>query len=88
MKKNVLFLLILFCLASTTVLAAQVPTMTRDELKALLGNPDLVLLDVRNGTDWNDSDVKIKGAVRIDNRDLTAAVKNYRRESTFVLYCA
>ena len=38
--------------------------MTKDELKAMLGNPDLVIFDVRLGSDYFASDTKIKGAKR------------------------
>lgn len=44
--------------------SAYVPMMTKDELRAMLGNPDLVILDVRLGSDYFASDIKIKSALR------------------------
>ena len=72
----------------TSVLSADVPRMTKDELKALLGNPDLVILDVRASSDWTASDLKIKGAVREDPSDTESWANKYSKDKTLVLYCA
>ncbi len=60
----------------------------REELRARLGDPDLVILDVRRATDWSTSDVKIQGAVRADPGDVAAWADTYPKEKTLVLYCA
>ena len=70
------------------LLSADVPRMTKDELKAMLGNPDLVMVDVRSGKDWTDSEMKIKGAVREDPRDVESWAKKYTKDKILVLYCA
>ena len=70
------------------LLSADVPRMTKDELKAMLGNPDLVMVDVRLGKDWTDSEMKIKGAVREDPRDVESWAKKYTKDKILVLYCA
>ena len=72
----------------TSAMSADVPRMTNDELKASLGNPDLIILDVRRGSDWKDSDLKIKGAVREDPHDIESWANKYSRDKTLVLYCA
>jgi rhodanese-related sulfurtransferase len=68
MKKKLLGLLSLifaaFGLFTTFALSGDVPMMTKDELKAMLGNPGLVIFDVRLGSDYFASDIKIKGAER------------------------
>ena len=64
------------------------PRMTQDELKAMLGSPDLVLLDVRIGGDWDASELKIKGAVREDPIKVDPAAGKYPKDKTLVLYCA
>jgi hypothetical protein len=69
-------------------LAADIPRMTKDELKAKLGNPEVVILDVRSPSDWDKSDLKIKGAVREDPADAKAWLGNYQKDKTYVLYCA
>jgi len=49
----------------------KVPRMTKEELKSLLGNPDVIILDVRESGDWKESKWKIPGAVREDSEDGT-----------------
>ena len=70
------------------VLSADAPRMTKDELKALLGNPDVILLDVRSGSDWKDSDLKIQGAIREEPEQINSWSKKYSKEKIIVLYCA
>ena len=72
----------------TSAMSADVPRMTKDELKALLGNPDLVILDLRLGRDWKDSDLKIKGAVREEPDDIESWANKYSKDKILVLYCA
>jgi len=81
-----LFLLLSFFMTSFAF-AASVPTMSKDELKSILGSENLVIFDVRQGRDWSSSEFKIKNAMRVDEGDLTVA-KQYPKDHTFVLYCA
>ncbi len=62
--------------------------VTREQLKAILDDPDLAIIDVRTGIDWNSSEWKIKGAVREDPLDVDAWAKRYPRDKMFVIYCA
>ena len=62
--------------------------MTKEELKAMLGNPDLIIIDVRYGRDWTDSELKIKGAVREDPETFDSWAKKYPKDKTLVFYCA
>ena len=87
MKKVFLLLIFLMSLAVTPLFADSVPKMDKDELKALMGSKSLVILDVRQGRDWSTSEFKIKGALRVDDGNLSI-VKSYPKENTFVLYCA
>jgi len=68
--------------------SAKAPRMTTDELMAMLGNPDLIIIDVRYGKDWTESDVKIKGAVREDPEAFDSWAKKYPKDKTLVFYCA
>ncbi|MCP4338381.1 MAG: rhodanese-like domain-containing protein [Desulfobulbaceae bacterium] len=87
MKRVLTFLIALMALAASPLFATSVPTMDKDELKSLLGSENLVILDVRLGKDWSSSEFKIKDALRVDNKDLSAAM-TYPKDNTFVLYCA
>jgi hypothetical protein len=65
-----------------------VPRMTKDELKARLGSPGLIVLDVRTDRDWSKSELKIHGALRESPKAFEQWAGKYSRGNTFVLYCA
>ena len=73
---------------STPAVSKDVPRITKEELKALLDKPDLVIIDVRQNEHWNGSDFKIKGAIREDNSDVKSWVYKYPKDKLIVLYCA
>ncbi len=75
-------------LLSSTVKAADVARITKEELRARLGDPGLLILDVRRANDWSTSDAKIKGAVRADPGEVADWADKYPKEKTLVLYCA
>jgi len=68
--------------------AQEAKRMTKEELKAMLDSPDLVVMDVRTGRDWTASDQKIKGALREDPRKVDDWAAKYGKGKTIVLYCA
>ena len=68
--------------------AQEAKRMTKEELKAMLGSPDLVVMDVRTGKDWTGSEKKIKGALREDPRKLDEWAAKFDKGKTVVLYCA
>ncbi len=68
---------------------SNVPRMTKEELKSLLGNPEVVVLDVRIADEWKRTDLKIKGAVREDpEKDYRSWAANYPKDRTLVFYCS
>ncbi len=69
-------------------MAQDVPRMSKDELKTMIGNQDLVIVDVRSGRDWSASESKITGAVREESRKAAAWGDKYQKDKTLVLYCA
>ena len=86
--KKILSLLIVFSLfLATQLVAADVATMDKDELKALLGSDKLVILDVRTGRDWSSSEFKIQDAIRVEGQDLSV-VDKFPKDNTYVFYCA
>lgn len=67
----------------------KVPRMTKEELKSMLGHPDVIIVDVRLENEWNKSQSKIKGAVREDpEKDIQSGVDRYPKEKTLVFYCS
>ena len=68
--------------------AQEVKRATIEELKGMLGNPDLVIVDVRRDGDWKTSKVKIKGAVRENPQAIESWANKYPKDKTLVFYCA
>ena len=83
-----LWCLALMLLAAAGAQAAQVPRISPSELKARMGQPDLVILDVRSRRDWRASDAKIKGALRQEPFAADKWAAGLDRSKTYVLYCA
>jgi rhodanese-related sulfurtransferase len=75
-------------LYADATMADQVPRMTKEELKALLGDPNLVVLDVRTQGDWTPTEEKITGAIRENPDGFESWAATYSKEKTLVLYCA
>ena len=92
MKKRKLALVLLTALPglllTAELFAAKVPKMSKEELKSFLGNPDVLVIDVRTGADWAASEFKIKGALREDASKVSNWIDKYPRDKTIVFYCA
>jgi hypothetical protein len=83
-----IFLVLAGC-SQVVVSDTKVPKMTKEELKSLLGNPGVIVLDVRITDDWKNSDSKIKGALREDpEKDYRTWTSKYPKDKTLVFYCA
>ena len=75
-------------LAMTTMAGEEVPRIAKEELKTMLGTPDVVVLDVRTAGSWNASEAKIQGAIREIPAEVTSWSANYSKDQTLVLYCS
>jgi hypothetical protein len=65
----------------------EVPKMTKEELRPMLGSPDVAILDVRLGAEWTSSKWKIQGAIREDpEKGIQSWVEKYPKDKTLVLY--
>lgn len=49
---------------------------------------DVIIIDVRHGSSWQKSDMKIKGAVRENPLKVASWADKYQKDSNIVLYCA
>ena len=76
-----------FGACSTVASSGSVSRMTKEELKPLLGKPDVVIVDVRADKDWTDSDLKVEGAVRENPQAVESWAGKYAREITLIFYC-
>jgi rhodanese-related sulfurtransferase len=87
-KSTILTLLLVFLLSGiSAIAAADVPKITGEELKTMLGSPDLIIIDVRIERDWKKSNLKIPGAVWEDFLEVETWAKKYPKDKTIVLYC-
>ena len=84
----VVSLVIASFIAQAAIAQDSVSRMTKEELKARLDDPSLVVVDARANRDWSASDRKIKGAVRIEPRDASKLPETYSKDQTLVFYCA
>jgi len=67
-------------------MSQEVPRISKEDLKEMLGKPDVVIVDVRTGSDWNDSSVKVKGAVREEPDKVDSWIEKYPKDKTLVFY--
>lgn len=81
-------LTLLLTSADISQAGTDVPLMTTDELKAMLDDPDLLILDVRRGKDWKSSEFKIKGATYAKPDAYDTWANTYPKSKKIVLYCA
>ncbi len=92
MKKSWLifmtFVVLEMSIATIAVPQATMKMVSIDELKNMLNNPALSIIDVRYEKDWQESDMKIKGAVREDYMRVETWADKYPKDKLIVLYCA
>ncbi len=68
--------------------AEEVPRITKEEVIGMLGNSNVVIIDVRVSEAWESSRLKIRGAVREDPKIVSSWMENYPKERILVFYCA
>jgi hypothetical protein len=64
-----------------------IPRISTEELRDILGDPGTTVIDVRYTPNWKKSDQKILYAVREDPMDLGTWVDRYPRDHRLILYC-
>ena len=88
------FFLIIFLLYSCDTFShighflGGVKKIPKEEVKALLGNPEFTILDVRPPKDWEASDKKVIGAIRENPKEVTEWARKYPKNQKLILYCA
>jgi len=85
---TILGVLVVFIACTNTQRPNDVPRISKDEMKAKLGSPDVVLLDVRAKKDWEGNNEKITGAVRMDPQTVETWASTLPKDKEIVLYCA
>lgn len=75
-------LMVIFML-SATGFTEEVPRINKEKVKEMMGNPDVIIVDIRKV-----ADLKIKGAVREDPERLLSRIHMYPKNKTLILYCS
>ncbi len=92
-KQVLIMTALILCLATVgacagTSMGKDAPRITKEELRAMMGKSDVVIVDVRTTPDWNSTNSKIQGAVREDPKTVNAWASKYPKDKTLVFYCA
>jgi hypothetical protein len=85
------FTLALACaiaLLASSFACATAPRISKDELRAALGNHEVIVVDDRSGRDWTSSAYKIKGAIRVAPGEEAAWAARYPKDKMIVFYCS
>lgn len=82
------FLAAAWILCAPVLAEDEAPRIAKEDVKALLSDPAVAVLDARIAADWKKSDKKIKGAVRVDPLDVGTWVGTYPKGRKIIVYCA
>ena len=66
--------------------AEGVPKIGKEKLKEMLDNPDVIILDVRDSQEWQESKFKIKGAIRKRPNFFDSWATEFPKDKMLVLY--
>ena len=64
----------------------EIPRITKERLKEMLGKPDLVIIDARVVEQWKYSDQLIPGAVHEDPLTVNIWAQKYSKNKKMVIY--
>ena len=85
--KSIVLSLALIGLIIISVFAAEdVPRISKEMLKERLGNPNVIILDVRISENWQKSEFKIKGAIRRSPKFFDTWANEFPRDKVLFLY--
>lgn len=96
LAKVLLALLFMACVGTTSKVAESsqktpfpdIPRITTEELKSMLGDENVIILDVRVEKQWELSPQKIPGAIHENAKEVKSWAGKYPKDKTIVLYCA
>ena len=90
LMSSLIVLLLLIALAAYSAMPTtveQVPRLTKEAVKEMLGKPDVVIVDIRYIKQYEQSDKKLPGAVFVQPENFDEFAKNHpQKDKTYVLY--
>ncbi|NNL76103.1 MAG: hypothetical protein HKO68_07185 [Desulfobacterales bacterium] len=66
----------------------KVARISAQQVNLMLGKPDTVIIDVRQGRNWWRSSKKISTAVRVNPKKLDQWIGKYTKDQKLIFYCA
>jgi rhodanese-related sulfurtransferase len=88
--RKVLYVIVAFAvclsLAVPALAGADSLRVDKDTVKSWLDDPQVLIIDVRTGNSWEQSDKKIKGAVRQDPQKVKEWAAGLPTDKKIVLY--
>jgi len=76
------------CFAMASAASVEVPRISVEKTKELLGSPDVVIIDVRTAKTWWRSPTKILSAVREEPGAVEKWAGKYPKDKILILYCS
>jgi hypothetical protein len=67
---------------------SKIPRISIEEAKELLGNPNVIVIDVRTTKNWWRSAAKIVSAVREEAGSVAQWTAKYTKDQTLIFYCS
>jgi hypothetical protein len=81
-------ILIVVGFISSIAFSQETPRINKEELRTMLGDPNVIILDVRIDAEWKASDKKIQGATWKNPEQIKSWLTQYPKDKTFVFYCS
>jgi divalent metal cation (Fe/Co/Zn/Cd) transporter len=74
------------CVPAKTATSKEVQRITKEQLRSMLDDPGVTIVDVRPEEQWKASELKVRGAVHEDPDKVESWAEKYQKGKTLVLY--
>jgi hypothetical protein len=64
----------------------EIPRISKEKVRAMMGNPDVVILDCRPEEQWKSSEQKLPGAVYENPLQVKLWAQKYSKDKTIIIY--
>jgi len=82
------FAVALLAASGSGALVLNAPRMEPVQLEGLIASGSVTVIDVRAGASWDESNLKLPGAVRENPLAVETWMSKYAKDQTIVLYCS
>jgi len=64
----------------------EIPRISKEQLRAMMGDPNVVIIDCRLEEQWKSSDRKLPGAVYENPLQVKSWAEKYSKDKTIIIY--